>query len=72
MAGDKPYTPHQLVIRKIAFEEYAAFCAERGMERGENAAHAFAIYKQSNGISYGMSEREIILLVHGKLPFMWD
>lgn len=52
-------------------EDYAEFLSREGIDRGPNSAHLFALRKRAEGFCE-MSERDLILLVAGSLPYMYD
>ena len=51
--------------------EYVQFLQQEGLERNPDSAQRFAIRKHRDGYR-GMSERDLILLVVGNLPEMYD
>ena len=51
--------------------EYAQFLEQEGCERNPHTAHIFAIRKRTDGY-HTMSERDLILLLTGELPYMFD
>lgn len=55
-------------------EEYEDFLKKEGKENTPDNAHLFAIKKISSGAHdyFGFTERELIKLLAGKLPFMYD
>jgi hypothetical protein len=54
-------------------EEYAAYLKEEERHPGPDSAQLFAIKKIAGGHDYhGLNERDLILLLAGKLPYMYD
>lgn len=51
--------------------EYEDFLREQGLQRGSDSAYHFAIAKQADGFRE-MKERDLILLLAGELPYMYD
>ena len=59
--------------RKSALQdEYSAYLTEEKLERGPDSAHMFAIKARMQSAVAGMSERQIILALVDKLPYMYD
>jgi len=53
--------------------EYEKYLSEEGLENNPDSASYFAAREISGGYSYrGYSERDLIILLAGKLPPMWD
>jgi hypothetical protein len=53
--------------------EYARWLKEHGREKNPDTAQQFAMEKIAGGHDYlGMKERDLILLVAGELPYMYD
>ncbi|HRD71392.1 MAG TPA: hypothetical protein PK657_14770 [Legionella sp.] len=53
--------------------DYSEFLKKENMEPSPHAAQCFAMRKLSGGVEYqGYKERDIILLLEGKLPFLYD
>jgi len=54
-------------------KEYEEFIHQENLERNPNSAMVFAMLKIQNSFTYlGRSERQIILLLEGSLPHMYD
>lgn len=70
---NKPVDPVQLTKEAIIRREYAEFCAEERRDRSPDTANIFAARKIGGGRDYlGYTEKQMILLLEGKLPFMYD
>lgn len=71
----KKQSPHELYWKNKADEivknEYAAFLRQEGLENTPDSGQIFAMRKAKDGYRE-RSEREIILLVAGALPYMYD
>ena len=71
----KKKSPNDLHWEAIAHtqikNEYAQFLQQEGLERNPDSAHIFAMRKRNDGYR-DMSERDLILLVAGDLPYMYD
>lgn len=71
----KKKTPNDLYWQHLADEqvknEYTAFLAAEQLERTPHSAHLFSLRKRTNGYRE-KTERELILLVAGELPYMYD
>lgn len=52
-------------------DDYAAFLDERSLPRGSDSAWQFAILRSTEG-AREMKERDLILLLVGELPYMYD
>lgn len=61
----------QLLAHNQIKDEYTRFIQQEGLERNPDSAHTFAMRKQNDGYRE-MSERDLILLVAGELPYMYD
>ena len=61
----------QAKVQNLIKDEYTQFLQQEGLERNPDSAHLFALRKQKNGYRE-MSERDLILLVAGDLPYMYD
>jgi hypothetical protein len=54
-------------------DEYKSYLDRSGEQPNPDNAQAFAAIKIDGGFDYlGMSERDLILLLAGKLPYMYD
>lgn len=53
-------------------EEYARFLKEEGLERTPDNAQTFAMRALKTDGYDGFNERQLIILVQGELPFMYD
>ena len=54
-------------------DEYKSYLERIGESSNPDNAQAFAITKIDGGFDYlGMKERDLILLLAGKLPYMYD
>jgi len=54
-------------------EEYEAYLQEEERRSGPDSAQLFAIKKIAGGNDYhGLKERDLILLLAGDLPYMYD
>lgn len=54
-------------------EEYKQYLTDEGQKAGSHSAHLSAIKKLSGEHDFhGYTERKIILLLAGELPFMYD
>ena len=54
-------------------EEYARWRAEEGRENDSDTAQLFAVKKIAGGFDYmGFKERDLIILLAGRLPYMYD
>lgn len=58
------------IIESQLREEYNEYLTREGKERGPDSAHLFA--REISGRYAKYSERQIILLLVGKLPYMYD
>jgi hypothetical protein len=71
----KKKSPNDLYWEAMAHtqikNEYVQFLQQDGLERNPDSAQMFAIRKRRDGYR-GMSERDLILLVLGDLPDMYD
>jgi hypothetical protein len=56
---------------EIIKQEYAEFSRAEGLKNSPDAGHIFAMRKARDGYR-DRSERDLILLVSGALPFMYD
>jgi len=57
----------------IIKEEYKNFLAEKKIANNPDSAHQFALTKIQWGRDYhGYKERDLILLLSGGLPYMYD
>jgi hypothetical protein len=70
-------TPNQkywdVLKQKQIRDEYAHFLTEEGRENDPHSAQLFAMKKIAGGFDYmGMRERDLILLLAGRLPYMYD
>jgi hypothetical protein len=61
----------QNYLHRLIKDEYTQFLRQEGFERNPESAQIFATRKRNDGYSK-MSERDIILLVAGELPCMYD
>jgi hypothetical protein len=53
--------------------DYSEYLKNENMAPSPHAAHCFAMRKLSGATEYqGYKERDIILLLEGELPFMYD
>jgi len=63
----------EIIRQNQAKEAYAKFLDEENRPRDANSAHLFALKKIGGGFEYlGMNERQLIILLAGKLPYMYD
>ena len=54
-------------------KEYAQYLTEEGRRNDPHAAQLFAMKKIAGGFDYmGMNERDLILVLAGRLPYMYD
>jgi hypothetical protein len=54
-------------------EEYETYLREEDQQPGPDSAHLFAIKMISGGHDYhGLDERDLICLLSGELPYMYD
>ena len=71
----KKKTPNDLYWQAMAQtqikNEYAQFLQQEGRESNPDSAQIFAMRKRNDGYR-DMSERDLILLVAGALPYMYD
>lgn len=67
--------PNELYWRAMADgqieQEFAQYLQTEGLTRDPDSAQTFAMRKVASGY-LGKSERELILLLAGKLPFAYD
>lgn len=73
----KKNAPNQLYweaqIKAQIREEYEQYLRGDGRENTPDNAHLFAIKVIAGGHDYkGMKERDLILFLAGKLPYMYD
>lgn len=62
-----------MMYKKQLKEQYEAFLESEKMEPSPHSAHIFAMRKISGSYKYlGFKEREIILILAGELPYMYD
>ena len=61
----------QVQAHRLIKDEYTLFLQEGELESNPDSAYLFALQKQQNGYRE-MSERDLILLVAGDLPYMYD
>lgn len=61
-----------LAVEQILKGNYRKFLEERGWEPSPHYAHCYAIYETTQGQAFGYKERDLILLVEGALPEMYD
>lgn len=58
---------------QILKDQYHDFLKNKGLQASPHSAHIFAMHVHQNGLApEDMSEREIILVVHGSLPEHYD
>ena len=71
----KKKTPNELywqhIIEQQIKDEYANFLKVEGLENNPDSGHLFALRKAKEGYRE-KTERELILLVAGDLPYMYD
>lgn len=54
-------------------EQYDSFLKDEKLENNSHSAHLFALRKIGGGYDYmGLKERDLILLLAGELPEMYD
>jgi hypothetical protein len=54
-------------------EQYNSYLKDEKIETGPHSAHLFALRKIGGGYDYmGFKERDLILLLAGELPEMYD
>lgn len=75
MATKKPHNDLYWDAKKKSKirDEYKSYLERTGESSNPDNAQAFAIMKIDGGFDYlGMNERDLILLLAGKLPYMYD
>jgi len=73
----KKRTPNEkyrdMIKEKQIKEEYAQYLIEKGKENSPHNAQLFAMEKIAGDYDYlGYKERDLILLLAGELPYMYD
>jgi hypothetical protein len=62
-----------MLAEKQVKEEYARWLAEKGRANDPHTAQLFAMEKIAGGFDYmGIKERDLIILLAGRLPYMYD
>jgi hypothetical protein len=60
---------YELLRRKVLHEAYTAYLADEGKQASMLEAEVFAVRCHNEQKMFGFSEREIIQILAGRLPF---